>query len=132
MATPINEDGKFIDVAAAKKEIDGYIQHLKDEGKDPNQAALGHVYGLDNVKQLMTFIEQYNSGGPNQPIEGIRLYLGWNSNSPHPDKTDLVFMPVTQDGNDLYPVYNGKEPEEEQDGGSALAEGLPCPVWCYD
>lgn len=132
MATPINEDGKFIDVAAAKKEIDDYIQHLRDEGKDPNQMALGHVYGLDNVKQLMSFIDQYNSGDPKQPVEGIRLYLGWNSNSPHPDKTDLVFMPVTQDGKDLYPVFEGKEPEETQDGGSTLAAGRPCPWYCDD
>ncbi|MEM8894123.1 MAG: hypothetical protein AAGC88_06065, partial [Bacteroidota bacterium] len=43
MATPINEDGNFIDVAAAKTEIDDYIQHLRDEGKDPNQMALGHI-----------------------------------------------------------------------------------------
>ncbi len=132
MATPINEDGKFIDVAAAKKEIDDYIQHLKDEGKDPSQMALGHVYGLDRVNQLMEFISNYNSGSPKQPIEGIRLYLGWNSESPHPDKTDLVFMPVTKDGKDLYPVFEGKEPDDDKAGGSTLAEGHPCPFWCDD
>ncbi len=132
MATPINEDGKFIDVAAAKKEIDGYIQHLIEEGKGPTKAALGHVYGLDNIKQLMTFIDEYNSGDPKQPIEGIRLYLGWDEARNYADKTDLVFMPVTSDGNDLYPVFNGKEPMEEPDGGSTLAEGRPCPFLCDD
>ncbi len=132
MATPINEDGKFIDVAAAKKEIDDYIQHLREEGKDPNQMALGHVYGLDNVKQLMSFIEQYNGGDPKQPIEGIRLYLAWDENRNYDDKTDIVFMPVTKDGNDLYPVFEGKEPKESQDGGTALAAGWPCPWDCYD
>ena len=132
MATPINEDGKFIDIAAAKKEIDDYVQHLREEGKDPNQMALGHIYGMDRINQLMDFIKNYNQGGPEQPIEGIRLYLGWNSNSPHPDKTDLVFMPVTKDGKDLYPVFEGKEPKEAQKGGSALAEGNPCPFWCND
>ncbi|MEQ8713090.1 MAG: hypothetical protein RIC80_08730 [Cyclobacteriaceae bacterium] len=132
MATPINEDGKFIDVAVAKKEIDDYMQHLRDEGKDPTKMALGHVYGLDRINQLMEFMKNYNSGDPKQPIEGVRLYLGWNSNSPNPDKTDLVFMPITKDGKDLYPVYSGKEPEEEQDGGNILAEGDPCPIWCHD
>lgn len=132
MATPINEDGKFIDISAAKKEIDDYMEQLRKEGKDPEKAALGHIYGLDNVKQLMSFIDEYNSGDPKQPIEGIRLYLGWDESRDYADKTDLVFMPVTSDGNDLYPVFEGKEPKEPQDGGSSLAKGAPCPWDCYD
>jgi hypothetical protein len=132
MASPINKHGKFIDIAAAKKEIDDYKQQLRGEGKDPDQAALGHVYGLDHMNQLMSFIKQYNAGTPKQPIEAIRIYLGWNSNSPHPDKTDLAFMPVTKDGKDLYPVFDGKEPDEPQSEGSALAKGWPCPVFCDD
>ena len=132
MATPINEGGRFIDIEAAKKEIDDYTQHLTDEGKDPTQMALVHIYGVDEINQLMNFIKTYNQGDPMQPIEGIRLYLGWNRNSPNPDKTDIVFMPVTKDGNDLFPVYNGKEPNEIQEDGHTLADGKPCPVWCDD
>ena len=44
----------------------------------------------------------------------------------------LDTMPVTKDGNDLYPVYNGKEPNEIQEDGHTLADGKPCPVWCDD
>jgi hypothetical protein len=93
--------------------------------------ALGHVFGLSKTRRFISAITEYNVLGAGLPVTSIRAYLGWNSASPHEDKTQLIMVPVTTDGNDLFPVFGGKlpvgvVPEQE----NVLAYGWPCPIFC--
>ncbi len=115
--------GKFITPEQAKA---AYERYQKEK---PGAKALGHVYDLSKVQEVMQNIEAYNRDHAGNPVEALRLYLSWDEESPHEDKTDIIFVPITKDGKDIIDMDSSVAPQKPT-GGDVLARGLPCPKYC--
>lgn len=132
-------NGKFISQAKAKKQIRDYIsQVLPKRNIQEKDAVIGNLFSLNEVETLMNYIKDYNGKAreEQQKIGGVRIYNGWNENSPHIDKSTVLLIPVKNNGQDVKNLYTPptkvfNEPTDlTESDTSTLGEPDPCPNSC--
>lgn len=127
--------GKFIELGDAIKSLQAYFNAPGTPPRTDPAHIYGHTFGLNNLRSLLFQIDQYNGNlsAGKLPINGVRIYYGIDKrddssfplNPPTGMFRDLIFMPVLEDGNDLYPVDPGFE-----NTVGILGNGRPCPNQC--
>ncbi len=104
-----------------------FLEDFLESISNPSQAAYGHVFGLDKMQDLMSFIVSYNaSKDPDDKIAGIRAYNCLDEGRETDDKRDIFLMPVLKNGDDLYNLNN----LPLDDNGGILGKPAPCPNYC--
>lgn len=110
------------------------MQAYLKEGFQSNLKIDAHVFELSLIEEFIKSIHAYNANHPgSEPITKIRMYYAKSQRGSlkHPDR-DLVIVPVTRDGKDLYPVYEAQEMQAKTDAGDpgVIAFSNPCPNQC--
>lgn len=126
--------GKFIEIEDAVESLQAYFDIPGTPAPDDPTHVYGHTFGLNKFRALLTNMDHFNENlEPGQPpIDGIRIYYGndkrddpdFRMNPPDGLFRDLIFIPVLEDGTDLFPIDQLTNPE------LILSSGRPCPNQC--
>lgn len=130
----MKNNGKFIPPGIAKKQISNFIEKvLKPRGVREDDAVIGNLFSLSEVQGLLQKMNKWNNthGGTPREVTGIRVYNGWNENSPNSDKSTVFLVGVQANGKDVCDVYNKAISESaESTDTDPLGEPKPCPNYC--
>lgn len=107
------------DTLLVQREVQNYIDSF------PNMKAYGFQIGLKTLQHMVNDITTYNSQSTNQDsLFGYRFYTALHAGN---DTTDLIAVPVTENGVDVYKIHDWKlvgfEPK-------MITGFRPCPRLC--
>lgn len=147
LPTAIEDLGEFIDHDHAYSRLQDYLTAVGPPASDP-KFVFGQIFGLNNLKTLMSAIDAYNSNAANtNKIAGLRIYNAVDVR-PYlnpPDNTkllpDAIIVPVLDDNTDISHVRQQTDVLAATDGSGGtipnvvpanmiLSGGMPCPNEC--
>lgn len=123
--------GEFIKVDEAVASLKRYFALPTTPSPDDPDHVYGHTFGLNKIRKLLFDIDLYNTElkPGEKKISGLRIYYGVSERH-DPDFpvngpcADLIFMPVKEDGVDIYTIHSLSGGEE------VLSNSRPCPNQC--
>lgn len=135
--------GKFISQSKSRKMLKAYFQYREELQQkngvpwDKSKDHYAYCFGLDQMQALMQKIESYNSGEPELPIVGVRIY-NTRSLPPLAPGDDVLLVPYLSNNKNLIPIdddldNDGNEimnPSEDDD--DVLNDPRLCPPYCND
>jgi hypothetical protein len=128
--TDMTDIGTFLDQADGKQRLDDYFKATGYSPTDP-KLIFGQLFGLNCFKTFIAKIDNYNNGlAAADQITGVRVYnaMSVRPNLPPPDNqkllADVVIIPVSADGTDIYTIHDAIDPM------MVLSGGMPCPNEC--
>ena len=126
--------GKFIIVDDAAKSLKAYLDLPCTPSANDPKHVYGHTFGLNSIRKMLYDIDVYNAAvAPgDKRIAGLRVYYGLSVRNdvnfpldpPDIMRPDLIFMPVKDDGVDLYTINSISGTE------TVLSGSRPCPNQC--
>ncbi len=130
---PVNlcDAGEIINIDDAAKSLQRYFALPGTLPQHDPKHVYGHTFGLNRIRQMLFDIDVHNTKlqPGEKKIAGLRIYYGVSErhDSDFPVVgfcPDLIFMPVMEDGVDLYTIHSLSGNE------TVLSGSRPCPNQC--
>jgi hypothetical protein len=122
--------GEFISFDTAKAKLDSIREYRRrNQGRPGIHNAYGYIFGLQNMRELISRIDKINKAHDTVDLTGIRVYRTI-SRTKGKRYFDVFMIAVTKDNKDFPDLGNPDVKNRFEDKDPILNVSNPCPTDC--